>query len=55
VLRAIGCDEVVARGALRLSFGAAFDEESAGEAAARIVAVVARARAGRLGARDRAA
>lgn len=55
VLRAIGCDEDVARGALRLSFGPSFDEESADAAAARIVGVIARARGGRLGARERAA
>jgi cysteine desulfurase len=35
VLRAIGCDEGVARGALRLSFGPAFDEEGAGQVGAR--------------------
>jgi cysteine desulfurase len=55
VLRALGCDAAVARGAIRLSFGPSFDEEAADEAAARIVEVVRRARAARVGARSAAA
>lgn len=55
VLRAMGCDEEVARGALRLSFGPDFSAEDALRAAARIARVVRRARAVRPGARSRAA
>lgn len=54
VLRAIGCEGAVARGAIRLSFGPSLDEEAAAHAADRIVDVVRRARAARVGARSAA-
>lgn len=55
VLRAVGCGDAVARGALRLSFGRDFTAEDASVAAARIAGVVRRARAASPGARSRAA